>query len=285
VYVPLSKLVFTKSFRRLADATLTASALIIGIGFLGGSGGPAMLLADVLLSMFLLSSGLAARVGAITILVSSVPLYSLDLLGRGLHFEHALALIVIAGRLYRIASDIRAVTASAGRVNQEIVSLSAQVAILAGLMLLGGAVALYAAESSNPNSPIKSIGDALWASIATTTTVGYGDVVPITPLGRLVAASLMVYGVALITFLITNIATLIVHIAELEKGMEGLSPIEREKFLLIDQLNRDLERMSDEEFKEVVKKLNVIRVLASAGEGDLLFATPKKDEHLAESLA
>jgi voltage-gated potassium channel len=44
---------------------------------------------------------------------------------------------------------------------------------------------------------IRSAADALWWSVVTITTVGYGDRFPITPEGRVVAALIMVAGVGL----------------------------------------------------------------------------------------
>jgi Ion channel len=49
-----------------------------------------------------------------------------------------------------------------------------------------------------PDSTIRSWGDALWWSLTTLTTVGYGDHVPVTTTGRLIAAGVMVAGVAVI---------------------------------------------------------------------------------------
>lgn len=55
-----------------------------------------------------------------------------------------------------------------------------------------------------------SIGLAYWWAVTTVTTVGYGDVVPESPLGRLVAAMLMLTGIALIPTLTSVIvATLL----------------------------------------------------------------------------
>jgi voltage-gated potassium channel len=49
--------------------------------------------------------------------------------------------------------------------------------------------------ASNPM--IKSEGDGLWFAITTVTGVGYGDLVPVTTLGRLIAVLLQVFGVVL----------------------------------------------------------------------------------------
>lgn len=54
---------------------------------------------------------------------------------------------------------------------------------------------------------IHSYSDALWWAIVTATTVGYGDIIPVTPIGRILAAIMMLFGIAfigMITSTITN---------------------------------------------------------------------------------
>lgn len=54
---------------------------------------------------------------------------------------------------------------------------------------------------------INNYPDALWWAIVTATTVGYGDIVPVTPIGRILAAIMMLFGIAfigMITSTITN---------------------------------------------------------------------------------
>ena len=56
-----------------------------------------------------------------------------------------------------------------------------------------------------------SLGVALWWSVTTVTTVGYGDVVPVQPAGRAVAAFLMIIGFASLSLLTGIIASVLVH--------------------------------------------------------------------------
>ncbi len=65
-------------------------------------------------------------------------------------------------------------------------------------------VMLYA-EAANPQSSIQTFGDALWYSVVTLTTVGYGDVTPATPLGHAVGIIFLLLSTGL---LITLVGTL-----------------------------------------------------------------------------
>ena len=63
------------------------------------------------------------------------------------------------------------------------------------LMVLSlASVAVYFLERDVQPATFGSVPAAMWWAIATLTTVGYGDVVPITPLGRMVAALVMISG-------------------------------------------------------------------------------------------
>jgi voltage-gated potassium channel len=69
---------------------------------------------------------------------------------------------------------------------------------LVTIVVIGlGAIGIFAVERGQNNN-IQSIGDALWWAVVTTTTVGYGDVSPVTAEGRLIAVGLMVVGIGFI---------------------------------------------------------------------------------------
>ncbi|MBD3728792.1 MAG: ion transporter [Sphingomonadales bacterium] len=69
---------------------------------------------------------------------------------------------------------------------------------LATILLLFGATALYMAEGHVQPEEFGSIPRALWWSINTFTTVGYGDAVPITPLGKIFASIVALSGIAFV---------------------------------------------------------------------------------------
>jgi len=70
-------------------------------------------------------------------------------------------------------------------------------------------VALYAAEHGI-NTAMDSPFDALWWGIVTLSTVGYGDVYPVTPEGRLAAMVLMVLGIGLFSAITATVTSYLI---------------------------------------------------------------------------
>lgn len=78
--------------------------------------------------------------------------------------------------------------------------------VIAGIVVIAGTVIMYNLEKGAENSQMTTLLDALWWCVATVTTVGYGDVVPVTSLGRIVALVYMFFGITLITTLLAVIS-------------------------------------------------------------------------------
>ena len=72
----------------------------------------------------------------------------------------------------------------------------AVVSVVAALLVLASSMMFYAEQSAQPEK-FSSIPAAMWWSIITVTTVGYGDVAPITPLGRLLAGIIALLGIGI----------------------------------------------------------------------------------------
>jgi len=66
-----------------------------------------------------------------------------------------------------------------------------------------GGFGVFIFESNTMNAKITSLGDAFWWSLATVTTVGYGDVVPISAEGRILGVLIMTGGIAFISVFIS----------------------------------------------------------------------------------
>lgn len=79
------------------------------------------------------------------------------------------------------------------------------------LLVYVASLAILEAERSDPQSPIHNFGDAVWWSISTITSVGYGDLAPVTFAGRLIAVLLMLGGISLIGVITATVASWIVQ--------------------------------------------------------------------------
>jgi len=106
--------------------------------------------------------------------------------------------------------------------------------LTAGVMLLA-ATGLYVVER-DANESLRSFWDALWWAISTTTTVGYGDIYPTTPEGRLIAVLLMLTGIGVIGVFTATIASLFM-IEDEEDEFNGLHK-------RIDDLEAKLDRVT-----------------------------------------
>lgn len=80
-------------------------------------------------------------------------------------------------------------------------------AYLTVLVIVFGAAIVLGAERGYPGSNIETYPEAVWWACVTVTTVGYGDFVPVSPLGRTVATLMLVNGVVLISVVTATIAS------------------------------------------------------------------------------
>ncbi|MGW8885530.1 potassium channel family protein [Streptomyces sp. NPDC055749] len=99
--------------------------------------------------------------------------------------------LLLAGQRARMASQVQLTTYVAGSC--------------VGLLMFGS-LAVLEVERDSPEGTIKTLGDAVWWSFTTMTTVGYGDFAPTTGLGRMLAVGLMLSGIALLGVVTANIA-------------------------------------------------------------------------------
>jgi len=71
------------------------------------------------------------------------------------------------------------------------------------------------------NEKMTSIGDALWFAVVTIGTVGYGDVTPITPDGRLATSVLIVIAITLWAAITGMMTSLLIESRAADVGVPG----------------------------------------------------------------
>ena len=155
--------------------------------------------------------------------------------------------ILRVGRFVRILRIIRLLRAI--RATHKITSLLfknklqtgvTSVILTAFLLIMFCSIGILICEQQDPNANIKTAGDAIWWSVTTITTVGYGDKYPVTGEGRIVAMILMISGMGLFgifsglaaSFFLGSKQQTIVHeeskiLARLEKLEEKIDQLKR----------------------------------------------------------
>jgi voltage-gated potassium channel len=141
----------------------------------------------------------------------------LDLLGSipslGISRYAGLLRLARLSRLARIAKLLRGENKKA--LIEDIVKNRSQYTVFITLLmtilvLTVASVLVLQFESKSPDANITNGGDALWYSLVTITTVGYGDRYPVTPAGRIVATFIMFMGVGIIGALASILSSLLV---------------------------------------------------------------------------
>jgi voltage-gated potassium channel len=79
------------------------------------------------------------------------------------------------------------------------------------MLIFVASLAILDTERGSADATIHTFEDALWWSITTVTTIGYGDYAPTTLTGRMIAVGLMIGGISLIGVVTASIATWIVE--------------------------------------------------------------------------
>lgn len=88
------------------------------------------------------------------------------------------------------------------------------------VVLAAGSAGVWLVEKDS-NGAIDHYGDAAWWAITTVTTVGYGDIAPVTTEGRLIAAVLMVTGIAAFGVVTANVAAGLTRQRQPEQDISG----------------------------------------------------------------
>jgi voltage-gated potassium channel len=114
---------------------------------------------------------------------------------------HLLGLAVVVVPPLRVLFSLRLIRSLFRRGNLAWFLLAATV------LVLNGAVVVYLVERHAPGANIHTLGESLWWAVVTVATVGYGDYVPVTVLGRLTATVIMAIGVLVLAVVTAQVAS------------------------------------------------------------------------------
>jgi voltage-gated potassium channel len=120
----------------------------------------------------------------------------------------SLRLIRVVRVVFMVARMRRAMSKS-GRFLQQS-HLLAMFGITISIIFIG-ALAVLLLENATPNAHITNFSDAVWWSISTVTTVGYGDIVPSSIAGRIMGMVLMVVGIGVMAGFISQVSATLVE--------------------------------------------------------------------------
>jgi voltage-gated potassium channel len=109
------------------------------------------------------------------------------------------------------------------------------------LLIYVASLAVLDKERYQPGATITTFGKAIWWSITTVTTVGYGDVYPVTNTGRVIAVLLMIGGIGLVGVITASLASWIIErVAEEETVIQAVTVAH------IDELRNDIRALREE---------------------------------------
>ena len=145
---------------------------------------------------------LAGQPGMLIDLVAILPLY-LALAGVA---DLQVLLLFRLARFFKLARYSPGLRSLIEAVEAERRALLACLVILGGVMIVA-ATAMHLAEQGAQPDKFGSIPESMYWAIITLTTVGYGDIHPITPAGRMVAAVTAVMGLVMLSLPVGIIAT------------------------------------------------------------------------------
>ncbi|NDI36359.1 potassium channel family protein [Chengkuizengella sediminis] len=167
-------------------------------------------------------------------IIAAIPFDAIFQLARIVRLFRVIRAIAIISRLFKPSIiDI-----------MQINGLNKVIAAVFALIFIAS-VPIYLVEPS-----VESYDDAIWYSIVTATTVGYGDFSPETPWGRMIAVVLMVFGIGLIGMVTGSVATYF---------MEG----QKQENPKVDYLKKELDRVDELTNEEIDTMIDMLHKLKS----------------------
>ena len=132
---------------------------------------------------------------------------------RRLYFitHNLMNLAIVLLPAWRIVSFLAMIHLTANRQYKRLSELGMKLFGYTAIFIIMFALSIYSVESSEPGAMIRDLPTAYWWTFTTLATVGYGDVYPVTGIGRVIAVIVMLYGVGLVAVATGALASWIIE--------------------------------------------------------------------------
>lgn len=129
-------------------------------------------------------------------LLSILPFYLPMFMETNLIFLRVLRLFRLMRifKLLRYSESVMTLGKAVGRIKTELISTL----FITLIVLLFSANVMYVVENKAQPEAFADMGEALWWAVATLTTVGYGDIYPITSLGKVISGAMALIGIGIV---------------------------------------------------------------------------------------
>ena len=132
---------------------------------------------------------------------------------RRLYFitHNLMNLAIVLLPAWRIVSFLAMIHLTTNRQYKRLSELAVKLFGYTAIFIIMFALSIYSVESSEPGAMIRDLPTAYWWTFTTLATVGYGDVYPITGIGRVIAVVVMLYGVGMVAVATGALASWIIE--------------------------------------------------------------------------
>lgn len=132
---------------------------------------------------------------------------------RRLYFitHNLMNLAIVLLPAWRIVSFLAMIHLTTNRQYKRLSELAVKLFGYTAIFIIMFALAIYSVESSEPGAMIRDLPTAYWWTFTTLATVGYGDVYPVTGIGRVIAVIVMLYGGGLVAVATGALASWIIE--------------------------------------------------------------------------
>jgi voltage-gated potassium channel len=125
--------------------------------------------------------------------------------------------------------------------------------ITSAVVIVTGSILILTIESGKPGSQINSELDAVWWTVSTVSTVGFGDIVPVTDAGKIMAIFFMLFGISILGIFLSVLGTRF-YKRQFEKNENDLTLTQEKFFQRIDDLEKNQKELQ-KDLRDLIEKL------------------------------